>query len=162
MLKLPVREDIYNGSLLSRGSAYYELAKELDARGDTARARGEYESSLSDMKALLERNPAANIKDSAFELWECSMIRLQREDEAVEYYKELIASSEDPQQQATFQMLLMELYFDQQKFEQSEVFARELLEMDFKDDNSAVITERESLFSDRKRPYSKEEFCRGQ
>ena len=70
------------------------------------------------------------------------MIQLQREDEAVEYYKELIASSEDPQQQATFQMLLMELYFDQQKFEQSEVFARELLEMDFKDDNSASATEK--------------------
>ena len=147
VLKLPVRENIYNGSLLSRGSAYYELAKELDARGDTARARGEYESSLSDMKALLERNPAANIKDSAFRTLGAGMIRLQREDEAVEYYKELIASSEDPQQQATFQMLLMELYFDQQKFEQSEVFARELLEMDFKDDNSAGYYRKERAYS---------------
>ncbi len=146
-LELPIREDIYNGSLLSRGSAYYELAKTLDAKGDTARARGEYELSLIDMKALLERDPPANIKDSAFRTLGAGMIRLQREDEAVRYYKELIASSDDQQQRATFQMLLMELYFDQQAFEQSEIFARELLEMDFEDDNNAGYYRKERAYS---------------
>ena len=147
VLEFPVRDDIYNGSLLSRGSALYELAKALDAKGDTSLARVEYEASLVDMKALLDRNPAANIKDSAFRTLGAGMIRLQREDEAVRYYKELIASSEDPQQRATFQMLLMELYFDQQKFEQSEVFARELLNMDFEDNNSAGYFRKERAYS---------------
>ena len=147
VLEFPVRDDIYNGSLLSRGSAFYELAKALDAKGDTSLARVEYEASLVDMKALLDRNPAANIKDSAFRTLGAGMIRLQREDEAVRYYKELIASSDDPQQRATFQMLLMELYFDQQKFEQSEVFARELLKMDFEDDNSAGYFRKERAYS---------------
>lgn len=147
VLELPVRSDIFDGSLLSRGSALYELAKKYDAQGDTSSARVEYEASLIDMKALLDRDPAANIKDSAFRTLGAGMIRLQREDEAVRYYKELIAASEDQQQRATFQMLLMELYFDQQQFEQSETFARELLEMDFEDDNSAGYFRKERAYS---------------
>lgn len=146
-MELPVRDDITNGALLSRGSAQYELAKLLDARGDSVLARAQYEASLVDMKALLDLDPAANIKDSAFRTLGAGMIRLQREEEAVRYYGELISSSEDPQQRATFQMLLMELYFDQQQFEQAETFARELLEMQFEDDNSAGYYRKERAYS---------------
>jgi tetratricopeptide (TPR) repeat protein len=146
-MELPIRADIVNGALLSRGSAEYEQAKLLDARGDTAQARLRYEASLVDMKALLELDPAANIKDSAFRTLGAGMIRLQREDEAVRYYRELISASEDPQQSATFQMLLTELYFDQQQFEQAETFARELLEMSFEDDNSAGYYRKERAYS---------------
>ncbi len=146
-MELPVRGDIINGALLFRGSSQYELAKLLDARGDTVRAFVEYEASLVDMKALLERDPAANIKNSAFRTLGAGMIRLQRAAEAARYYRELINTSEDPQQRATFQMLLMELYFDQQQFEQAEVFARELLEMPFDDDNSAGYYRKERAYS---------------
>ena len=102
--------------LLARGGAYYEVAKQQDATGDTARARISYEASLGDMKDLLESDPAPQIKDSAFRTLGAGMIRLGRQDEAASYYQELIAASDDPQEQATFSMLLTELYYDQQDF----------------------------------------------
>ena len=66
-MRLPVGDEIIDGALLSRGSAQYELAKQFDAKNDTASARERYEASLMDMKALLDRDPALNIKDSAFQ-----------------------------------------------------------------------------------------------
>ena len=146
-MQLPVADEIIDGALLSRGSAQYELAKKLDAKKDTALAREHYELSLMDMKALLERDPAANIKDSAFRTLGAGMIRLEREDEAVRYYSELIDASSDLQQKATFQMLLVELYFDQEQYQMAESFARKLLEMDFEDDNSAGYFRKERAFS---------------
>ncbi|MEE3234444.1 MAG: tetratricopeptide repeat protein [Candidatus Latescibacterota bacterium] len=146
-MQLPVADDIVDGALLSRGSAQYELAKELDAKKDTASAREHYEASLIDMKALLERDPAPNIKDSAFRTLGAGMIRLEREEEAVRYYSELIDASSDLQQKATFQMLLVELYFDQQQYEMAESFARKLLEMEFEDDNSAGYFRKERAYS---------------
>ena len=146
-MQLPLRDDILDGSLLFRGSSHYELAKFNDARGDTAVARVRYEDSIVDMKALLDRDPAANIKDSAFRTLGAGMIRLQREDEAVRYYSALIEASDDPQQRATFQMLLTELYFDQQLFDYAEKMARELLQMTFEDDNSAGYYRKERAYS---------------
>lgn len=140
-------ERIYESSLLARGGAYYEVAKMRDATGDTTTARSFYESSLTDMKELLDRDPAPQIKDSAFRTLGACMIRLQRAQEAATYYRELIASSGDRQEQATFQMLLTELYYDQQNFAQAEQFARELLEMDFADDNSAGYYRKERAYS---------------
>ncbi len=43
-------EHILKGSLLARGGAYYEVAKQQDAAGDTVSARLSYEASLEDMK----------------------------------------------------------------------------------------------------------------
>ena len=138
---------ILEGSLLARGGAYYEVAKQQDATGDTARARISYEASLDDMKDLLESDPAPQIKDSAFRTLGAGMIRLGRQDEAASYYQELIAASDDPQEQATCSMLLTELYYDQQDFVQAEKFARQLLAMDFADDNEAGYYRKERAYS---------------
>ncbi|HJP29733.1 MAG TPA: tetratricopeptide repeat protein [Candidatus Latescibacteria bacterium] len=138
---------IQQSSLLARGGAYYEVAKQRDASGDTTAARNYYEASLTDMKALLERDPTPQIKDSAFRTLGACMIRLQRADEAATYYRELISASDDRQEQATFQMLLTELYYDQQNFAQAESFARELLAIDFEDDNSAGYYRKERAYS---------------
>ena len=138
---------IQQSSLLARGGAYYEAAKGRDASGDTTVARSFYEASLTDMKQLLESNPSPQIKDSAFRTLGACMIRLQRADEAATYYRELIAASGDRQEQATFQMLLTELYYDQQNFTQAESFARELLAIDFEDDNSAGYYRKERAYS---------------
>ncbi len=146
-MSMPLRDDLQDGSLLFRGSSHYELAKFADARGDTAAARLEYEASIVDMKALLDRDPAANVKDNAFRTLGAGMIRLQREEEAVRYYSALIEASDDPQQRATFQMLLTELYFDQQLFDYAEEMARELLQMSFEDDNSAGYYRKERAYS---------------
>lgn len=146
-LALSPPDQIYESSLLARGGAYYEVAKLRDAAGDTTTAKGFYESSLTDMKELLERDPPPQIKDSAFRTLGACMIRLSRADEAATYYRQLISSSGDKQEQATFQMLLTELYYDRQNFAQAEVFARELLDMDFEDDNSAGYYRKERAYS---------------
>ena len=138
---------ILQNSLLARGGAYYEVAKQQDAVGDTAQARVSYEASLEDMKALLESDPAPQIKDSAFRTLGAGMIRLGRQEEAASYYQELIAASDDPQEQATFSMLLTELYYDQQDFIQAEKFARQLLDMQFEDDNQAGYYRKERAYS---------------
>ena len=138
---------ILESSLLARGGAYYEVAKQQDAVGDTANARLSYEASLEDMKALLDRDPAPQIKDSAFRTLGAGRILLQREEEAASYYQELISASEDPQVQATFRMLLIELYYDQQDFTQARNFARQLLDMEFEDDNQAGYYRKERAYS---------------
>ncbi len=138
---------ILQNSLLARGGAYYEVAKQQDAIADTAKARVSYEVSLDDMKALLESDPAPQIKDSAFRTLGAGMIRLGRQEEAASYYQELIAASDDPQEQATFSMLLTELYYDQQDFVQAEKFARQLLDMQFEDDNQAGYYRKERAYS---------------
>ena len=138
---------ILQNSLLARGGAYYEVAKQQDAVGDTATARTSYESSLEDMKALLESDPAPQIKDSAFRTLGAGMIRLGRQEEAARYYQELIVASDDPQERATFSMLLTELYYDQQDFIQAEKFARQLLDMQFEDDNQAGYYRKERAYS---------------
>jgi tetratricopeptide (TPR) repeat protein len=138
---------ILTSSLLARGGAYYEAAKGLDAKGDSVDARSYYEASLMDMQTLLERNPSVQLKDSAFRTLGACMIRLQRAQEAATYYRQLIATSGDHQEQATFQMLLTELYYDQQDFALAESFARQLLEMDFEDDNEPGYYRRERAYS---------------
>lgn len=146
-LALSPSDQIFNSALFSRGAAYYELAKSQDARGDSARARANYEASVEDMKVLLSRNPAPNLKDSAFRTLGAGMIRLQREQEAAVYYRELITSSADLQERATFQMLLTELYYDKQDFDQAQNSARQLIAMDFADDNKAGYYRKERAYS---------------
>lgn len=139
--------EIFDSALFSRGAAYYELAKRQDAKGDSSLARTNYEASVEDMKALLARSPAPNLKDSAFRTLGAGMIRLKREQEAAVYYRELITSSADPQERATFQMLLTELYYDKQDFDQAQNFARQLIAMDFADDNKAGYYRKERAYS---------------
>ena len=74
-------------------------------------------------------------------------MRLEREEEAATYYREVIAASGDPREQATFQMLLTELYYDRQDFVQAESFARQLLSMDFEDDDEAGYYRKERAYS---------------
>jgi TolA-binding protein len=146
-ISLSPPEHILEGSLLARGGAYYEVAKLQDAASDTVSARISYEASLDDMKALLDSNPSPQIKDSAFRTLGAGMIRLGRQKEAADYYQQLISASADPQEQATFSMLLTELHYDQQDFVQAEKFARQLLVMDFTDDNEAGYYRKERAYS---------------
>jgi tetratricopeptide (TPR) repeat protein len=142
-----IEGSIAEGALFTRGASYYEAAKLLDAQGDTLQASSLYEHSLEDLKALLARSPAAHIKDSAFRTLGAGMIRLSREEEAADYYAQLIEGSEDPQERATFQMLQTELYYDMENFVEAEMHARRLLAMSFEDDNRAGYYRKERAYS---------------
>jgi len=140
-------EDIFSSSLFSRGACHYELARTQDAAGDSALARVSYQASLADMQDLLQKDIPANMRDGAFRTLGAVMIRLGLAREASQYYQELIEGSDDPQERATFLMLLTELYYDMRDFAQAETVARRLLELDFQDDSSAGYYRRERAYS---------------
>ena len=73
------------------------------------------------------------MRDGAFRTLGAVMIRLDQEREAAEYYQELITGSSDPQEKATFRMLMMELYYDMGDFARAEMAARGLLDLEFQD-----------------------------
>ncbi len=138
---------VVESALLTRGASHYEIARQMDAAGDSTLAQSRYEASLADLKKLLEGDPPPHIKDSAFRTLGASMIRLGREQEAAQYYEEVIAASTDAQERATFQMLLTELYFDMEDFPQALDHARALLEMEFEDDNKAGYFRQERAYA---------------
>ena len=138
---------VVQSALLTRGASHYEIARQLDAAGDSTLARSRYESSMADLEKLLEADPPPHLKDIAYRTLGASMIRLQREEEAGQYYLEVIAVSKDPQERATFQMLLTELYYDMENFDQAEASARKLLSMEFADDNLAGYYRRERAYA---------------
>ncbi|MBT7861218.1 MAG: tetratricopeptide repeat protein [Gemmatimonadetes bacterium] len=139
--------DIVTSSLFSRGASYYELARVQDAAGDSNVARVNYEASMTDMQALLQKDIPANMRDGAFRTLGAVMIRLDLARDASQYYQELIDGSDDPQEGATFLMLLTELYYDMRDFAQAETVARRLLTHEFEDDNSAGYYRRERAYS---------------
>lgn len=146
-LQLNPPEQLYNSTLFSRGAAYYELAKSMDASGDSTRARSSYVASLDDMKELLKRNPAPNLKDSAFRTLGAGMIRLGQGQEAAQYYEQLINDTPDPQKRAAFQLLLTELYYDKGEFEQARKYASRIFEMQFEDSNESGYYRKERAYS---------------
>ena len=139
--------EIQSSSLFSRGASYYELAKIQDASGDSLFARSSYQSSLEDMKKLLLQDVPVYMRDGAFRTLGAVMIRLDQEREAAEYYQELITGSSDPQEKATFRMLMMELYYDMGDFARAEMAARGLLDLEFQDDNNAGYFRKERAYS---------------
>ncbi|MEW6754296.1 MAG: tetratricopeptide repeat protein [Candidatus Latescibacterota bacterium] len=140
--------EVIDGALYSRGAAHYELARQLDAAGDANRARGHYEACMADLETVLKREDvAAHIKDSSYRTLGTTMIRLGRAEEAARYYRQIIASSSDPQERATFQMLLMELFYDMKDYPRAADYARELLEMEFADDDRAGYFRKERAYA---------------
>lgn len=147
VLERSPNQELVENALFTRGSAYYEVARQRDAAGDSSGARTHYEAGLADLKRLLEGHPSPQVRDSAFRTLGASMIRLQRQGEAARYYEQLIAASPDPQERAAFQMLLTELFYDMQDWEQSQTQARKLLAMDFEDDNKTGTSRNERAHS---------------
>jgi tetratricopeptide (TPR) repeat protein len=162
-------EQLYNSTLFSRGAAYFELAKSQDAAGDSTRAHSSYLASIEDMQALLERNPAANLKDSAFRTLGAGMIRLGQGQEAAQYYEQLINATPEPEKRAAFQLLLTELYYDKGDYEQARKYANRLFEMQFEDTNESGYYRKErgysivgnSLLQEQRYPEAAEAFAAG-
>lgn len=140
--------EIVDGALYSRGAAHYELARQLDAAGKGEQARGHYEACLTDLQAVLDKEGvASHIKDSSYRTLGATMIRLGRAGQAEQYYRKIIAGSSDPQERATFQMLLMELFYDMKDYARAAEYARELLTMDFADDDQPGYYRKERAYA---------------
>jgi tetratricopeptide (TPR) repeat protein len=139
--------EVLESAIFTRGTSYYRVAKKLDTQNETRSATERYEASLKDLQTLLSRSISPKIKDTAYRILGASMIRLGRQQEAVSYYEQIIQAAEDPQERASFQFLLMELYNDMENLEKVIESGRTLIAMEFQDSNTEGFFKRERAYA---------------
>lgn len=113
------RENILQGSLLGRGTAYYQM--------------GDFERAVGDLEKLLAGRPPLNLKDQAHRLLGQCYVRMGRRAEAIKDYLAIIEASDDPQEKAEYTLLLAELYYSLERFEEAIERCRWLVAADFED-----------------------------
>jgi tetratricopeptide (TPR) repeat protein len=115
-------------SLFFRGLAYYQLAGRADAAGDTSSGSGYYRDAVGDLDQLLEQeiDAAADLRGVAYRTRGVALTRLGRSAEAVGTYRILIDQAATDQERAEFELMLMELYYDQGQVAETEKVARRL------------------------------------
>lgn len=143
----PGGEQVAASSRFLRGLAQYELGKQADAAGDSARGAQLYELASEDLGAILDSSLPAKTKNLAYRTLGTANARLGRAAETIRYYEQLIARTPELQERVGFEVLLMELYFDQRHFDSAESLARRLLSEDFVDDNGTGYYLKERAYS---------------
>ena len=115
--------------LFFRGLAYYHLGTAADAAGDRDRDRGNahFQASVADLERLLEGGEGADLRPVAYRTRGVALTRLGRSGEAVNTYEILIGAAATAGERAEFELMLMELYYDQGQLPQTEKVARRLL-----------------------------------
>jgi len=140
-------EQLKASARFMRGLAYYEMGKASDVGGRGGEAARFYELCTEDLKAVLSSNPTPKMRDIAYRTLGTAMIKLGRSDETINAYSALIASETDPEERAGFQLLLMELYYDQRRFEDAIRVARSLIASNFEDTNETGYFRKERAYS---------------
>ena len=130
-----------------RGLAYYEIGKDHDAAGEKGEAVRTYERSAEDLKAVLRSSPTPKMRNIAYRTLGTAMIKLGRSEETIQTYSALIASVTAPEERAGFQLLLMELYYDQRRFEETNHVARSIVASSFEDTNEGGYFRKERAYS---------------
>jgi len=110
-----------------RGLANYNLGMGADATGDTLAGSGYYQASVDDLERLLEVDPATDLRAVAYRTRGVALTRLGRSGEAVNTYKILISAAATAEERSEFELMLMELYYDQGQKEQTEETAKGLI-----------------------------------
>ncbi len=110
-----------------RGLAYYQLGSAADASGDTLRGSGFFEASVEDLERLLDADAATQLRPVAYRTRGVVLTRLSRPAEAVRTYEILIEAAATAQERAEFELMLMELFYDQGQLGNTEAVARRLI-----------------------------------
>ena len=113
--------------LFFRGLAYYQQANRADASGDTSVGSGYFEASVEDLEKLLTTAVALDMRGVAYRTRGVGLTRLGRSAEAVSTYKILIDAAPTLTERIEFELMLMELYYDQGKLEETEAAAKALI-----------------------------------
>lgn len=112
-------EQFVSNSLFGRGSAYFELSNYVGAEQDLTR--------------LLARNPQSSIKSQVYRVLGQTDVKLKKTDKAIQAYKAIIQAPEDNHQKAEFLILLADLYYNAERFNEAIQTARQILNLDFTD-----------------------------
>ena len=146
-LEYSSNEQLKVSARFMRGLAYYEMGKDYDAEGEGGKAVRYYERSTEDLQGVLRSDPTPKMRDIAYRTLGTAMIRLGRSEETIQTYSALIASVKSPEERAVFELLLMELYYDQRRFEEAISAARSLVALSFEDTNEAGYFRKERAYS---------------
>lgn len=145
-LKHTVNSQLIAFSRFFRGLAHFQAGNQADARRDTAAASAHFRETVSDLDQVLDRPEAGTMRAVAFRTRGVALTRLGRSQEAVDTYRILIDSADSPEEQAEFRLMLMELYYDQERYTETERIARELIAADFVDSAAGDMRKKERAF----------------
>ena len=133
-------------ALFFRGLAYYYMGMEGDAAGDTLAGSGSFQASVDDLERLLQTDPTADLRAVAYRTRGVALTRLGRSADAVNTYKILIAAAPTTEERSEFELMLMELYYDQEQLEQTEEVARNLISTEVVAGDAAGEARRERAY----------------
>jgi TolA-binding protein len=122
----------HNGQLRAfahffRGLARYHLGAAADAAGDSLGAAAHLEAAVADLDQLLAAEAPPTLRGVAYRTRGVALTRLARAEEAVRTYELLIQTAATPEERAEFELMLMELYYDQGRLDRTEEAARGLI-----------------------------------
>lgn len=130
-----------------RGLVHYEVSRLQDAAGDSAAGMRHSEAAAQDLRQTLDADLPAKMKNIAYRTLGTTMTRLGRSAETIRYYKELIANTPEVQERVGFQLLLMEIYYDQHQFDEAVQAARQLIRESFADSDEMSYFLKERAYS---------------
>ncbi|NKB72366.1 MAG: tetratricopeptide repeat protein [Candidatus Latescibacteria bacterium] len=113
--------------LFFRGLAYYHQGSAADAAGQRAAGTAHFQASVADLERLLESDEGSQLRPVAYRTRGVALTRLGRSGEAVNTYQILIGAAATAGERAEFELMLMELYYDQGQLPETEKVARSLL-----------------------------------
>ncbi len=146
VLLISTNPDLATFSRFFRGIAQYQAGSALDAAGDSLAAEPQFEASIADLQAVLDTGTADEIRLVAFRTRGVALTRLGRSEEAVRTYEGLIAAASSPLERAEFQLMLMELYYDLGRLDDTKVVARQLIGGTFEEDAAAEFAIRDRAY----------------
>lgn len=139
-------EDLVAFSRFFRGIAYYQSGAAADATGDSLTGGRHFESAVADLESVLDAGGTADMRLIAFRTRGVALTRLGRSEDAVGAYEALIAAAPSALERAEFQLMLMELYYDLGRLEETKSTARSLIRSDFEEDDGAEFAMRDRAY----------------
>ena len=114
-------------ALFFRGLAHYSEGMAADAADDSLTGTAHFEAAVDDLQRLLDAGVSAEMRPIAYRTRGVALTRLGRSSEAVSAYRTLIESAASDDERTDFELMLMELYYDQGQLAQTEQMAAALL-----------------------------------
>ena len=139
-------KDLASFAQFFRGIARYQRGASLDAAGDSLAGGQHFEASVSDLEAVLAAGGSADMRLVSFRTRGVALTRLGHSEDAVRAYEDLISTAPSALERAEFQLMLMELYYDLGRLEETKSTARSLIGSDFEEDDSAEFAIRDRAY----------------
>jgi tetratricopeptide (TPR) repeat protein len=139
-------EDLASFSRFFRGIARYQSGTSFDAAGDSLSGGVQFEAAVQDLESVLAAGGSADLRLVAFRTRGVALTRLGRSEDAVQVYEDLIAAAPSALERAEFQLMLMELYYDLGRLDETKSVARSLIGGDFEEDETGEFAIRDRAY----------------